>query len=113
MLVAMDKPISILTQNLYATVATSTKDGMPWSAVVFIVYDGQLNLYLASDTASQHSQNIALNPNIFLSIYDSQAPWGKGRGLFIEAVASEVNEPGEIKKLALCERSECQTPIKL
>lgn len=98
MLVAMDKSISILTQNLYTTVATTTTDGTPWSAAVFITHDEQLNFYWASDMTSQHSQNIGVNPKVFLAMYDSQAPWGKGSGLFIEAVASEVNEPGEIEK---------------
>ncbi len=43
-----------------------------------------------------HSQNIRNNPNIFLVIYDSTAPEGTGRGVFVKAKAYELSDPKEI-----------------
>jgi nitroimidazol reductase NimA-like FMN-containing flavoprotein (pyridoxamine 5'-phosphate oxidase superfamily) len=86
----------IIQKTIYAAVATSSAYGTPWNSPVYIVYDEALNFYWASDTASQHSRNMHENPSVFLVIFDSSVPWGEGKGIFIQATATEVDDRNEI-----------------
>lgn len=87
----------IIEENLYATVATSSKDGIPWATPVYVSYDTNYNFYWGSWKQAQHSQNIKENHNVSLVLFDSHAPFGKGRGVYIEATVYELSDPGEIR----------------
>jgi uncharacterized protein YhbP (UPF0306 family) len=88
----------IIQKTIYAAIATASSSGKPWNSPVYIVFDDQLNFYWASGKDSQHSRNIRTNSRAFLAIYDSSVPWGTGEGVFIEAEATEANDPDEIAK---------------
>jgi nitroimidazol reductase NimA-like FMN-containing flavoprotein (pyridoxamine 5'-phosphate oxidase superfamily) len=85
----------IIRQILYITIATATKDGKPWNSPVYSAFDKELNFYWASDKNSQHSQNIRINPEVFLVIYDSTVPESTGEGVYIQAEAKELNSQDE------------------
>jgi len=89
---------AIIDRELYATIATSDKSGMPWNSPVYICHDGDYAFYWGSAKDSQHSINIDQNKNVFLVIFDSQAPWGEGEGVYIQAQAYEVSDREEISK---------------
>jgi nitroimidazol reductase NimA-like FMN-containing flavoprotein (pyridoxamine 5'-phosphate oxidase superfamily) len=89
----------VLEQIHYATIATSSKDGKPWNSPVAHVYDDDLNIYWFSDKEGQHSRNVRENGNVFIVIYDSTIPEGQGEGVYIEAKASEINDPDEITRV--------------
>jgi nitroimidazol reductase NimA-like FMN-containing flavoprotein (pyridoxamine 5'-phosphate oxidase superfamily) len=93
-----EKAKSVLDQILYATLSTVDSSGNPWNSPVYCVYDEAYNLYWASHSESQHSQNIYANGKVFIVVYDSTIPWGEGRGVFIQATAVEVTNPDEIAK---------------
>lgn len=93
-----ERASEIINRELYATIATSTKDGTPWNSPVYICHDGDYTFYWSSAKDSQHSVNIAQNENVFLVIFDSQAPWGEGEGVYIQAHAKEVTDRQEIAK---------------
>lgn len=80
----------ILSDNKYLTVSTVDKDGNPWASPVWYVKDDEGNFYWWSPIASQHSRNIKNNPNVYITIFNSQLPEGDGLGLYIRAVASEL-----------------------
>jgi nitroimidazol reductase NimA-like FMN-containing flavoprotein (pyridoxamine 5'-phosphate oxidase superfamily) len=103
-----EKAAQIIRENIYAAVATSSTLGEPWNSPVYAVPDAQLNFYWASGLASQHSQNIAANPQVFLAIFDSAAPWGQGEGVFIQATAADVVDLDEITKA--CELRKARVP---
>lgn len=94
----LQKAKSIINQVIYATIATADRSAQPWNSPVFCAYDEQLNFYWSSHPQSQHSRNIAENNRIFMVIFNSKAGEGEGTGIYIEAVASELNGPQEIKK---------------
>ena len=87
----------ILAEQRYANLSVALPDGRPWGAPVFAVVDRQLNFYWASAVESRHSQYIAANPRIAISCYDSTAPWGKGAGVYFEALAEVVTDANEIQ----------------
>lgn len=88
----------IISEILYITIATSSKEGQPWNTPVYSAYDGNYNFYWASWKDSQHSKNINENPNVFLVIYNSTVPEGQGEGVYIKARAEELTDEQEIKR---------------
>jgi general stress protein 26 len=90
----------------YAAVATVSGDGRPWNAPVFVAYDSNYNFYWGTDHNSQKSKNIYNNDHVFLVLYDSTAPAGKGEGVYIEATAAEIKHAQEIERAhkLLCDR---------
>jgi general stress protein 26 len=88
----------ILQKIIYATLATVTKDGKPWNSPVRYCFDNDMNIYWFSDKQGQHSINIRDTGKVFIVIYDSTVPEGKGEGVFFEATAMELNDPKEIRQ---------------
>jgi hypothetical protein len=88
----IERAKGIIESINYATVATITTDGKPWNSPVFAVHDSELNFYWFSDKKSQHSRNVRANGNVFIAMYDSTVPEGKGNGLYLEARATEVED---------------------
>lgn len=86
----------IIATIKYITIASVDEHGMPWNAPVFAAYDADYNFYWGTSSASQKSQNIKHNKNIFIVIYDSTAPAGTGEGVYIKATARELNNTEEI-----------------
>lgn len=82
---------NILEKNLYCNLSTVDENGMPWGAPVYFVYDDKLNFYWWSDTESRHSKNIETNQKVFITVYNSHDPVGRGHGLYIESAAEKVN----------------------
>lgn len=81
---------TILSQNRYATISTVDKNGKAWAAPVWYAYDEYYTLYWWSAKDSQHSQNITRTGQVYITIYNSQAPEGEGLGLYLRADAKEV-----------------------
>lgn len=87
----------IIESIAYATVATTDDAGRPWNSPVHTVHDDQYNFYWFSDVQAQHSLNVRTSGRAFLVIYDSTVPAGEGEGVYIDAVAKELNDPEEIR----------------
>lgn len=94
----LDQAMTILKTIIYATVATASKEGIPWNTPVAHQFDADLNIYWFSDKEGQHSINVRDNANVFIVIYDSTVPEGEGCGVYFQAKAYEVNDPEEIRK---------------
>ncbi len=108
-----EKAKNIISDIIYITIATVSKDGQPWNSPVYSAFDEQYNFYWASWKDNQHSKNIVDNPSVFLSIYDSTVPEGTGEGVYIQASAHELSDSEEIKKaLALLYTRKNQDPEK-
>ena len=88
----------IIANVPYITIATVDDKGMPWNAPVFAAYDNNYNFYWGTFRNSQKSKNVRANENIFIVIYDSTVPAGQGEGVYIRAIATELNDPEEIEK---------------
>ncbi len=87
---------NIISKILYITIATSTKDGIPWNSPVYSAFDESYNFFWASNQNGQHSKNIQENNNVFLVIYDSRVPEGTGEGVYVQAKAYELSDEKEI-----------------
>lgn len=92
----------ILENICYMAIASVSSDGKPWSTPVYFACDEGFNLYWVSARESCHSTNIATNPAIFISIYDSRAPEGSAVGLYINATARELEDAAQVRKGCEC-----------
>lgn len=90
------KAKEIIEKIWYITIATISKDGLPWNSPVYCAHDKNYNFYWASWKKNQHSKNIKENNKVFIVIYDSTVAEGKGRGVYIKAKAYELNDKKDI-----------------
>jgi putative heme iron utilization protein len=81
----------ILESTIYASLSTSSPDGLPWASPVFFTYDSACNLYWASTMVAQHSQNLYANQGrAAIAIYSTHHDEGKGQGIYLSGTAAEV-----------------------
>ena len=81
----------ILESTIYASLSTCSPDGMPWASPVFFTYDSDWNLHWASTIAARHSQNLYANQGRgMMAVYNTIREEGKGQGIFLSGIASEV-----------------------
>lgn len=64
------------------TLATSAGD-VPWAATVFYVSDA-IRLYFFSAPDSRHCQNLAVNPQVSVTIQEDYRDWRKIKGIQLE-----------------------------
>ena len=94
----IEKAKEIVHENIYMTIATASKEGLPWVSPVFFAYDSEYNLYWVSNKNSLHSTLIRSNPQVAIVIFNSKAPEGEGDGVYFEANVNELNNEDEINK---------------
>jgi uncharacterized protein YhbP (UPF0306 family) len=82
----------LIVDNKYMVVATSNPESKPWAAPVLYVYDESYAFYFLSAIDSLHAKNILGNPQVCLSIFNSEQPIGKSDGIQIEALAHVVDK---------------------
>lgn len=82
----------LLTLHRYLVLGTADQSGSPWVTPVFFVADGTDRVLWVSSPDSRHSRNLAHNPEVAITVFDSNAPIGKAEALYLEATASLVNE---------------------
>jgi len=71
------------------TLATSMGD-VPWAATVFYASD-DLTLYFFSAPDSRHSQNLAANPRVGVTIQEDYHDWREIKGIQLEGTATVLD----------------------
>ena len=88
----MNEKVEKLLQTIhYATISSVDSGGQPWAAPVWYVLDDN-HVYWWSPIEARHSKNIANNPKIYITIFDSTAPEGEGFGLYMRAEAGVLTD---------------------
>jgi len=88
----------ILQENLYMTISVASKDGDPWIANLYYVYDKDYNFYWYSPKDSLHSKRIRENPVVALVIFNSTAVGNDVDAVYIKAKAYEITSKTELAK---------------
>lgn len=94
----MDKVEKILKSVIYCNLATVCEDGTPWNTPVFFGFDNRKNIYWWSPLRAVHSQNVIRNHQVFITVFDSRAPEGKGEGVYIKATADVLEAEAAVNK---------------
>ena len=91
----------IIDAASYMTLATANGDGRPWATPVWFAERDLREFIWVSRPGTQHSRNIADRSDVALVVFDSTVPPGEGVGVYVEAVASEVDERDRAAALAV------------
>jgi flavin prenyltransferase len=76
------------------TLATHGRDGEPHAAPVYFAAEGERSFYFFSDPASQHGQDLAVEPRAAAALHPLVAGWQEIRGLQLRGTVRAV-PPGE------------------
>ncbi len=87
----IDTTRDTLKGTTFLTLSTVCEEGSPWGTPVHFAYDDTQVYWFSFDT-TVHSQNIARDPRVFITIFDSsQNPTTDGRtAVYIETVAQRL-----------------------
>ncbi len=88
----------LIHDTIFMTIATADEMGKPHSSPVGFAYDGAYNLYWVSAKDAVHSENIRVQPEVYISILGS-TPEGGFDGVYIDARASELSDPAEVEQV--------------
>jgi len=88
----------ILNENLYATLATSSKRGEPWISNIFFCNGENYEFFWYSPKEALHSRYINENPKIAICIYNSTAVGNQVSAVYIKARATELKKINEVAK---------------
>jgi pyridoxine/pyridoxamine 5'-phosphate oxidase len=91
----------IIDAASYMTLATADTGGRPWATPVWFAQQDLREFIWVSRPGTQHSRNIAEWRDIALVVFDSAVPPGEGVGVYVEAVASEVDDGDRADALAV------------
>jgi nitroimidazol reductase NimA-like FMN-containing flavoprotein (pyridoxamine 5'-phosphate oxidase superfamily) len=81
---------SIIDANLYMVLGTADAQGRPWASPVYFAVEAYQRFYWVSSPEATHSRNIAVRPEVGIVVFDSQVPIGTGQGVYMQAVAEQV-----------------------
>ncbi|NUR25232.1 MAG: pyridoxamine 5'-phosphate oxidase family protein, partial [Catenulispora sp.] len=76
----------------YLVLGTADADGRPWATPVFFAPDGERRLLWVSAPGSRHSRNIAVRPEVAVTVFDSRVPVGGAEALYLEATAGPADQ---------------------
>ena len=80
----------IIDGNRYMALGTADETGRPWVSPVYFAPDGYRALYWLSSPDAQHSRNVAVRPEVFAAVFDSQVAVGQGQAVYMAATAAEL-----------------------
>ena len=90
----MDDPAalarSLVDASLYLVLGTADEDGLPWASPVYFAHAEHHDFFWVSKPDARHSRNIAARPDVSIVIFDSSVPIGTGQGVYMTAVAREL-----------------------
>nr|WP_169806377.1 pyridoxamine 5'-phosphate oxidase family protein [Herbidospora sakaeratensis] len=84
----------LLGASRYLVLATADAEGRPWATPVFFAALDENRLFWVSSPGSRHSRNIAVRPEVAVTVFDSHAPVGGAEALYLEATAGPADDPG-------------------
>jgi nitroimidazol reductase NimA-like FMN-containing flavoprotein (pyridoxamine 5'-phosphate oxidase superfamily) len=89
----------VLGVNRYMVLATADADGTPWATPVYFAPSDEMHLYWVSSPEARHSRNIALRPEVAITVFDSQVSIGSAEAVYAEATAVAVDDAGHDRLL--------------
>ena len=77
----MNQVNELFAENILATLATVNADGTPWSTPLHVASDGEY-IYWFSKESTVHSQNIARDPRVSLTLFSPDESHGP-KGVYV------------------------------
>jgi nitroimidazol reductase NimA-like FMN-containing flavoprotein (pyridoxamine 5'-phosphate oxidase superfamily) len=83
---------AIVRAGSYMTLATADATGVPWASPVWFASTDCRHFFWVSSPQARHSQNLAVRPELAISIFDSHQPPYTGQGIYVSAIGETVPE---------------------
>ena len=93
-----EKTLAYLENHNVMTLATNGPEGL-WAAAVFYV-NKDFKLYFLSAPATRHSQNIAAQPGVAVTIQEDYQDWREIKGIQLEGKAYQIDGAERTKAIA-------------
>ena len=84
----------LLAENSYCVLATADEAGTPWATPVYFAARDHGELFWVSAADSRHSLNIAVRPDVAITVFDSTVPVGGAEALYLVARAGVCGDTG-------------------
>ena len=91
----------ILETNRYVVLATVDAQGEPWATPVWFAHDGLDVLLWVSPPESRHSQALATEPRLAVTVFDSGVEPGHGTAFYGRGRAAECPEDDLADRVAV------------
>lgn len=95
---------SIVEANSFMTLATADAAGRPWSSPVWFAHAGFDEFLWVSDPGARHSENIAVRPEVAITVFDSTIAPADAQAVYLEGSAGEVDPDDLADQLAIYTR---------
>jgi uncharacterized protein YhbP (UPF0306 family) len=95
---------TIIDDNLYMVLGTADAAGLPWVSPVYYAPAGYREFLWLSSPDARHSQNIRTRPEVGIVIFDSTVPIDTGQGVYMSAVARELDGAEAADRIELFSR---------
>jgi pyridoxamine 5'-phosphate oxidase-like protein len=80
----------VIDSNQYLTLGTTEDDGRPRLSPVYFTHVDYRDFSWVSSPEARHSTNLTERPAVSLVIFDSTAPVGDGRAVYVDAQATVI-----------------------
>ncbi|MDQ4028081.1 MAG: pyridoxamine 5'-phosphate oxidase family protein [Actinomycetota bacterium] len=94
----------IIDTNLYMTLGTADGAGRPWVSPVYYAPASYKEFFWVSSPEARHSRNLVTRSEVSIVIFDSRVPPGTGQGVYMSAVAPELNDVDFVRGIDLFSR---------
>jgi pyridoxamine 5'-phosphate oxidase-like protein len=89
----------VIGANTYMVLATADESGTPWATPVYFRSRDDREFFWVSSPQARHSANIAVRPQVGITIFDSTVVPGTAEAVYLAATAAEV-EPDALTEAA-------------
>jgi pyridoxamine 5'-phosphate oxidase-like protein len=80
---------SVVHGSRYLVLATATLGGAPWATPVYFAISDPWTFWWVSAPGTRHSRNVAANPQVALTVFDSTVELGAAAAVYAEAGAEQ------------------------
>lgn len=92
---ASDIARGILATSSFVTLATADAVGVPWACPVWFATEDYRQLYWVSALDTRHSRNLAVRPELAMTVFDSTQRPGDVQAVYLTGTAAEVTSDVE------------------
>ncbi len=86
--------LRVLRRNVLCSMSTVTRGNQAHINTAYFCYSDALELYFLSDSGSLHSKNLAANPSMAVTVFNSEQTWGNpDRGIQLFGTCREARGP--------------------
>jgi pyridoxine/pyridoxamine 5'-phosphate oxidase len=81
---------SVIDANRYMVLGTADEKGHPWVTPVWFASEDYRSFHWVSSPDAKHSRNLAAEPRVAITIFDSSVPVGGAQAVYMKGVAEEL-----------------------